>query len=671
MNKYLMAISIGPVQDFIASARRSRDLWFGSWLLSELSKAAAKHIADAPGCKLIFPAPVNLTDDLQPNSVFSVVNKILAEIATDDIQNFGEASENSIRAAIAERLNIIRQTAFRELKKDKQATIYWDNADAQLNDLVEFYWAACPFDGVNYAATRKKTEALLAARKATRNFISAKDWAGNAPKSALDGQRESVIDEDVFDQFKAAVTDEQQRRLRLRYGVRGQERLCGVGLLKRHGKPKEQGVDNFYSTSHIAALPLLKRLQSGDDVQTYLEALKTALDIDESQVRRELGHVHPQATLKPHEYFGHQDGTRYDGRLLFADRFRELFTEKSTQKEKVKEATKALNHFLATLKAEGCPEVTAPTPYYAILHADGDYMGAAIDEQAQAGPEQHRAISQALSKFAGQVKRLVEKEYEGCCIYAGGDDVLALLPLHTALQCARKLADEFHTALKTFEFNENGVKKSPTLSVGLAVGHHLNPLQETLELAREAEKIAKKVTGKNALAVTVNKRSGAARTVKDTWACESLRGALDARLLRFIYLYLADELPDGAAYELRDLTLRLKPPSVAPELTQAELDKLKAELLAAQQAEAKRILRRKQPQHGAKKTLAQQVLDELGGFIDQTDGQDWTLENLADELIIARDFANAMTQAGFTRQKFADKNKLKLLAQEETDNGDK
>ena len=35
--KYLFVCSIGPVQDFIATARKSRDLWFGSWLLSELS----------------------------------------------------------------------------------------------------------------------------------------------------------------------------------------------------------------------------------------------------------------------------------------------------------------------------------------------------------------------------------------------------------------------------------------------------------------------------------------------------------------------------------------------------------------------------------------------------------------------------------------------------------
>ncbi len=49
MTSHLIEIHIGPVQDFIAAARRSRDLWFGSWLLSELSKAVAKAIADEAG----------------------------------------------------------------------------------------------------------------------------------------------------------------------------------------------------------------------------------------------------------------------------------------------------------------------------------------------------------------------------------------------------------------------------------------------------------------------------------------------------------------------------------------------------------------------------------------------------------------------------------------------
>ncbi|HMX54263.1 MAG: type III-B CRISPR-associated protein Cas10/Cmr2, partial [Candidatus Accumulibacter sp.] len=36
MSTWLLEIAIGPVQGFIAAARRSRDLWAGSHLLSEL-----------------------------------------------------------------------------------------------------------------------------------------------------------------------------------------------------------------------------------------------------------------------------------------------------------------------------------------------------------------------------------------------------------------------------------------------------------------------------------------------------------------------------------------------------------------------------------------------------------------------------------------------------------
>ncbi|MFL5805253.1 MAG: type III-B CRISPR-associated protein Cas10/Cmr2 [Roseiflexaceae bacterium] len=56
--RYLLLVSIGPVQEFIASARRSRDLWFGSWMLSELSKTVAHEIDHAKGT-LIFPAPAS------------------------------------------------------------------------------------------------------------------------------------------------------------------------------------------------------------------------------------------------------------------------------------------------------------------------------------------------------------------------------------------------------------------------------------------------------------------------------------------------------------------------------------------------------------------------------------------------------------------------------------
>src|SRR5690606_36119506 len=55
MTAHLLLITLGPVQDFIAQARRTRDLWYGSHLLSELGRAAARALLDG-GAQLIFPA---------------------------------------------------------------------------------------------------------------------------------------------------------------------------------------------------------------------------------------------------------------------------------------------------------------------------------------------------------------------------------------------------------------------------------------------------------------------------------------------------------------------------------------------------------------------------------------------------------------------------------------
>lgn len=53
----LLVFSIGPVQSFIAAARRTQDLWMGSWLLSFLAWTAMETIAESYGPDaVIFPS---------------------------------------------------------------------------------------------------------------------------------------------------------------------------------------------------------------------------------------------------------------------------------------------------------------------------------------------------------------------------------------------------------------------------------------------------------------------------------------------------------------------------------------------------------------------------------------------------------------------------------------
>jgi CRISPR-associated protein Cmr2 len=644
--KYLLTISIGPVQDFITTARRSRDLWFGSWLLSEISRAAAKKIADDCGRdSLVFPAvrndedlnPVNYDEhgELISGSAFSVVNKIVALVDAEPHQLCeGTHGDKGIRQAMQNRLEEIREQAYKGLNGkyfDEQA------AKKQVADLVEFYWAACPVkeDLSDYPIAREEAEALLAARKHLRNFeqvttnpSDAIGWASDRPKSSLDGLRETVIRKIAYDELS-------KEELREQVGARQGEQLCGVGLLKRRGNRRGDG--SFFSTSHVAALPLLSQLTNKAATDEYICELARLLEvIDEmpavttlpaSKVRalqEKVGFVPRRAATKVHDAFG-----RWDGHLLFEERLREFFEEDDRGKQKLGRAQEALRVFL-----KKALNSTKPKAYYALLHADGDRMGEALD--ARQSKEEHQAMSEGLSEFSGRVRLIVEEEYGGSLVYSGGDDVLAFVPLHNALFCARSLADDFHSKLKDFKTKE---LRSPTLSVGIAVGHHLDPLQDTLELARQAEKTAKnQVKGKNALAIIVSKRSGADWLVKGSWCDGRLdEGALDNRLNYFIYLHLADALPKGVGYELRDVALRL------------------GGLKEAQSAEALRILRRKRNKDGK---LRKEVFERLEGLV--MNGE-LSIEDLAYQLIAARPFKDAMKQAGIDAKTFAKNAGLKDL----------
>jgi CRISPR-associated protein Cmr2 len=55
MNTRILHFTLGPIQDFIFQARRTRDLWGGSFLLSWLSGIAMKQVIEAGG-QIIFPA---------------------------------------------------------------------------------------------------------------------------------------------------------------------------------------------------------------------------------------------------------------------------------------------------------------------------------------------------------------------------------------------------------------------------------------------------------------------------------------------------------------------------------------------------------------------------------------------------------------------------------------
>jgi CRISPR-associated protein Cmr2 len=199
-------------------------------------------------------------------------------------------------------------------------------------------------------------------------------------------------------------------------------------------------------------------------------------------------------------------------------------------------------------------DVGAPVPYAVILKADGDRMGALLQEARTAGDS--RSISRALHGFADAVRAIV-RQYHGHAIYAGGDDVLALLPLPDAVPCAKALAKAFAEALRRVAADlELEPSKYPTLSVGLSIGHLMEPLGSLRARANRAERLAKgddKPKPRNALAILLGIRSGAELEWRANWD----EPASMEVLFTLTAAYRDGVLPSRVAYDLRAIDRRL------------------------------------------------------------------------------------------------------------------
>jgi CRISPR-associated protein Cmr2 len=304
----------------------------------------------------------------------------------------------------------------------------------------------------------------------------------------------------------------------------------------------------------------------------------------------------------------------YDGTAIFRSRYRSIANEADVSLDML-DALRSVVKRLDGPPGDG--GLGEPSPYLAILIADGDGMGAIISRLPS--PEAHRAFSNSLSSFAAKAHEIVANA-GGVCIYAGGDDVLAFMPLEVALSCARQLHEAFETILS----GAGGLTQVPTLSVGVAVGHFMEPLEDLRDYALQAESAAKQRSGRsadlrdsegNGLAIHVYVRSGGSLRVRERWQLGE--DCLDRRLERWSGLFASKGLPGKLPYDFRKLASEYLnwPPGES--------------LQVALAADAWRLVGRKQFQlEKADQDWFQARLDSLEAAKD--------LERLADQMLVAQ-----------------------------------
>lgn len=495
---FLVSVSVGPVQEFIAAARSTADLFAGSELLTRVVGAAAE-VFSGPDLTRVFPV----------NAAAGGANKILAVVTADGANAVHELVERAKRAAKAA-LQAEWQAACQRLERDdllKYLTV--DRADAQLTDFLELYAAWVPLmDGESgYRDARHRVERLLAGRKALRDFAPLTGEDVGVPKSPLDPSRASV--------------------------VRDPSQLSGEPL-------------RLKATEFLDAVSVLKRVW----------------------------------------------GTRLREQ---GDERRVLSTRELAQR--------AVHPGFLSLKDDREPSF----PYFAVLVADGDRMGQLLSKRETVGA--HQLVSAQLDTFAERARAVVRR-HDGQPVYAGGDDVLALLPVTTAVTCAQDLAEAFAEALGV-PFGR--LDADTSLSIGIAIVHHLEPLSVALQRGRAAEKAAK--GPRNAVSVALHTRGGSPLTVTQSWSAFTLD--------QWLTLARSGLITRGLPYELRTLARDWPAGLNEPQ---------------ALQGEVRRIVRHKQRRDGqAGHAAVRHDLEDLGRGADLLNVSTAAeLKGLSDVMVLSR-----------------------------------
>lgn len=154
--------------------------------------------------------------------------------------------------------------------------------------------------------------------------------------------------------------------------------------------------------------------------------------------------------------------------------------------------------------------------YVCIVQADGDGMGSIVTSEKMEG--QLNDFSKTLMDFAKEACVLI-KDFGGLPIYAGGDDLLFIVPVtgdesKDSVWRGRTVFDLLDTIDKKYSLVQSDVMAKEidgktSMSYGVAMIYDKYPLYEAWKTAAAMLFTkAKKVKGKNAMAVKLRKNSG-------------------------------------------------------------------------------------------------------------------------------------------------------------------
>ena len=591
----LVVFSITPVQDFIAKARKLRDYWSGSVLLSYLTFTGMTSVIENLGPDhVIYPSLHNqpLVDSFISEK-YKISKKFLTE--TDEIYDILKDTKgiaafpnkfificphskvqemaSEITACVQEKWIYISSGIKDYIQKIVNPNQNFANLfDGQVKDFWKFSWAssklaelsdkdalsklvsgdvvenefevlnsfASPYPIKNvrlYTSTHSLIQSLLASGK---NKPSKIPCSQNGEKCSICGEREVLNDfnlsknssakdysNNIKDFWQKVLESDSQNK-----NIRENEKLCAICAIKRFlpimsdkfSKDsilreifKSRNGKNFPSTTEMAAKRFISKIPedfSKEEKQKLLQYLHDEDDfIDES--------VDFESKLSSYKKQGinFTDKDKYYAVLLMdGDKMGDLINGET---------------FEATYKDIIHPDLAKKIEKGSVK---ADILKKYFSKKRNLNPALHAMISDSLNNFARFGVQPAVKRANGELIYAGGDDVCAVLPLENAVTCAEEIAKSY--TLSFAQYSKDGCSelqklapsvkkvgyhlgngaKGISISGAIIIAHHKESLKDVIQDSHKVlDSIAKEKTGRNALAIRLKKRSGGDRDFSCKW----------------------------------------------------------------------------------------------------------------------------------------------------------
>ncbi len=624
----LMVFAITPVQDFVGRARKLRDYWSGSIILSWLAFEGIKAVIHHLGADhIVYPSlhgqPLidglleswkmekewlgattstasgvasfpNKFVCLVPSGRESEIAAIIEQKISDAWQELGEATLNLLEKKILKKNDPnIREQFSRQLadywdyqwaavplinRKDHKAVEELINKKS-IDDIFRFVDESNTLlhkkgvirnpssgEGQLYSITHRLAQAMLAAGKAHRTN---KRQTEEGIKCDMFGEFEILHYHDADDRNPKPSQDPFWQDVRANWPAKSDfgptERLCAIAMLKRLAYRVCENIEDhplrmmfknaevFPSTTELAMYDWWQQVQTAAsdqdaaDKAQKLAGLLACFDWskNKSKVGAKLAQWYhakdePAASKKQPDVGKEQQAARsifdlhkvkdihkyYAVLLMDGDKMGELINGETLDNGE-----------------------TLGASWNNVLHPDlMERLNGDFDKDYKAfwrlwqnkkrfiSPAVHAAISEALGDFSLlTVPRIIDKHH-GRLLYAGGDDVCAILPVSTAIDAAREIAESYNNGfifepVKGFasplastwepEIGKLGLHLGTgdkiSISAGIMIAHHKKPLGSVIKRAHELLNMAKNDGGRNAFVLELDKRSGGGRLFGAKW----------------------------------------------------------------------------------------------------------------------------------------------------------